>query len=151
LIKREDVPGAADHWAVQNNIQGEVVICGGYRRGKAESHDIDLVIILDEPSQCPEKKIVRGQFYGVMIDPFWCHRSCAGAMILHATGSGEFNKLLRWYAKRQGYKLNQYGLFMLAGKKVIRKSEEDIFEALGLDFIPPEWRTYDNLKEELGV
>jgi len=150
MIKREDIPRIVDNWKYTYSIQGEVVICGGYRRGKAESHDIDLVIIVDEPSQCPNVKLKRMDYNGVLIDPYLCHRSYAGAMMLHATGSGEFNKLLRWYAKRQGYKLNQYGLFELAGKEVIRKSEEGIFDALGLDFIPPEWRTYDNLKEELG-
>ena len=42
-------------------------------------------------------------------------------------------------AKRMGYKLSEYGLFK--GEKVIAsKTEEEIYETLGLAWIPPELR-----------
>ncbi|HEY5649667.1 MAG TPA: PHP domain-containing protein, partial [Nitrospiria bacterium] len=57
----------------------------------------------------------------------------------HFTGSKEHNVAMRGRAQRLGYKMNEYGLFK--GKKAVAcRTEEDIFEKLGLSFIPPEMR-----------
>jgi DNA polymerase (family 10) len=55
------------------------------------------------------------------------------------TGSKEHNIALRGRAQQYGLKLNEYEL---AGenKKVPCKTESDIFQALDLDYIPPEMR-----------
>ncbi len=59
--------------------------------------------------------------------------------LLYLTGSKEHNVALRARAQRQGYKLNEYGLFK--GNRLVRcRSEEEIYEALGLAYIPPELR-----------
>lgn len=59
--------------------------------------------------------------------------------LLYFTGSKEHNTVLRQIAKDKGLKLNEYGLF--CGKKSLPcKSEAEIYEALGLAFIPPELR-----------
>lgn len=55
------------------------------------------------------------------------------------TGSKEHNVRLREIAKKSGYKLNEYGLYR-GDKRIIVKSEDDIYNALGLDYIPPELR-----------
>lgn len=61
------------------------------------------------------------------------------AALLHFTGSNEFNIKIRKIAKNMGYKLNEYGLFK--GKELIpTNSEKDIFDKLGLDYVPPEER-----------
>ena len=55
------------------------------------------------------------------------------------TGSSEHNTAMRSRAKKFGLKLNEYGLFK--GEKSLQcKSEEEIFKALGLTYIPPELR-----------
>ena len=55
------------------------------------------------------------------------------------TGSAEHNTAMRSRAKKFGLKLNEYGLFK--GEKSLQcKSEEEIFKALGLTYIPPELR-----------
>ena len=62
---------------------------------------------------------------------------------LYFTGSYEFNERMRGIAKRQGYKLNEYGLYKKTGDtyKLIKvKSEEDIFKVLGMDYVEPEKR-----------
>ncbi|MGB9679794.1 MAG: DNA polymerase/3'-5' exonuclease PolX [Thermoanaerobacteraceae bacterium] len=57
----------------------------------------------------------------------------------HFTGSKEHNTSMRHRAKQMGIKMNEYGLFK--GDKLIEcKSEEDIFNKLGLLYIPPELR-----------
>lgn len=63
--------------------------------------------------------------------------------LLYFTGSKEHNTVLRQIAKDNGLKLNEYGLFK--GKKSkAAKTETDVYQALGLNFIPPE------LRENLG-
>ena len=59
--------------------------------------------------------------------------------LLYFTGSKEHNTVLRQMAKEKGLKLNEYGLFK--GNKIIPcKSETDIYQNMGLHFIPPELR-----------
>jgi DNA polymerase/3'-5' exonuclease PolX len=93
--------------------------------------------------------------------------------ILYFTGSWEFNERMRGYAKQHGFRLNQKGLFRITtrtsksrGKtaKYIKKSssagptqftetlivtnsEEEIFSALGLQYVAPENRNVSAIKE----
>ena len=77
----------------------------------------------------------------------------------HFTGSKEHNVAMRQRAIAQGKKLSEWGLFEIPagrkkskkkdaaeeeGKLVACRTEEDLFEALGLQYIPPE------LRENLG-
>ena len=58
---------------------------------------------------------------------------------LYFTGSYEFNERMRGIAKRQGYKLNEYGLYK--GNKFIQiYSEKDVFDILGMKYLNPEER-----------
>ena len=62
-----------------------------------------------------------------------------GAALLYFTGSKAHNIALRGVAGERGWKLNEYGLF--SGKRRIAgATEEEIYEKLGLAFIPPELR-----------
>lgn len=61
----------------------------------------------------------------------------------HFTGSREHNVAMRGRALRMGLKMNEYGLFSDKGLVACR-SEEEIFAALGLSYIPPE------LREDMG-
>lgn len=64
--------------------------------------------------------------------------------LLYFTGPGEFNKNMRSHAKRQGYKLNEYGLFKITRTGVVRrvmvKTEADIFRLLHMDYLTPHER-----------
>ena len=63
-----------------------------------------------------------------------------GAALQYFTGDKYHNISLREIAIKKGYKLNEYGLFK--GKKLVAgKNEEEIYEKLGFDWIPPEIRT----------
>ncbi|MBN2542829.1 DNA polymerase/3'-5' exonuclease PolX [bacterium] len=55
------------------------------------------------------------------------------------TGSKEHNVEMRRVAKKFNRKLNEYGLFE-EEKNIPCKDEEELFEALGLQYIPPELR-----------
>jgi DNA polymerase/3'-5' exonuclease PolX len=67
--------------------------------------------------------------------------------LLHLTGSGEHNRQMRDLAIRRGYKLSEYGLYYMRGCNgrptgfVSVTSEQDIFDVLGVPYIPPEHRS----------
>lgn len=68
-------------------------------------------------------------------------RDTFGAASIGATGGNEFNIALRSIAKRKGFLLNNYGLFDRDSNRLIAgKTENDVFKALGLKFIPPNKR-----------
>ncbi len=62
----------------------------------------------------------------------------------HFTGSREHNTAMRAFARKQGLKMNEYGLFRDDDSRIECKTEEAIFAALGMEFIPPE------IREDMG-
>lgn len=64
-----------------------------------------------------------------------------GAALQYFTGSKEHNVKMRSLAIKQGFKLNEYGLFDKETEKyVVGKDEKEVYEKLGLVFIEPELR-----------
>lgn len=63
-----------------------------------------------------------------------------GAALQYFTGSKAHNISLRDRAIQRGLKLNEYGLFRGDGSAIAGETEEGIYEALGLGFVPPELR-----------
>jgi DNA polymerase (family 10) len=64
-----------------------------------------------------------------------------GAALQYFTGSKAHNIALRDRAIGLGYKLNEYGVFTIEDdRKLAGEREEDVYAALGLDWIPPELR-----------
>ncbi|MHB1131135.1 MAG: DNA polymerase/3'-5' exonuclease PolX [Chloroflexota bacterium] len=67
--------------------------------------------------------------------------SVYGSMLHHFTGSKAHNIHLRDIAISKGYRLNEYGLFSQSdGRLVSGASEEEIYESLGIEWMPPEMR-----------
>ncbi|WP_306052248.1 DNA polymerase/3'-5' exonuclease PolX [Natronococcus wangiae] len=75
-----------------------------------------------------------------------------GSALQYFTGSKDHNVTLRNYAIDRGMKLNEYGAFDVSeiddpdagqrvGERVAGETEEGMYEALGLEWIPPELRT----------
>jgi len=62
-----------------------------------------------------------------------------GAALLYFTGSKAHNVALRRMARARKLKLNEYGLFR-DGRRIAGRSEEEVYEALGLPWIAPELR-----------
>lgn len=64
-----------------------------------------------------------------------------GAALQYFTGNKSHNIKLRTLALKKGLKLNEYGLFeQKTGIQVAGKTEEEIYEKLGMQFIEPEMR-----------
>ncbi len=62
-----------------------------------------------------------------------------GSALQYFSGSKEHNVRLREIAVKKGLKLNEYGLFK-GNKQVAGKTEQSIYEKLGVTFVPPEMR-----------
>lgn len=148
-------------------------LAGSYRRGKPVVGDVDYVVtngnledILAEIQTNFKTLEVSRQGQSVMTVVIQLGKKEAqveflnvkgdeyGSALLHSTGSGEFNQGLRGFAKGKGLILNQHGLFVVATKKRLASLfEKDVFEELGLNFIPPERRDepFGVLKKEYMV
>ena len=64
-----------------------------------------------------------------------------GAALQYFTGSKEHNVKLRTIGVKAGFKLNEYGLFRRDDDTLVEaEDEERIYEALGMDWMPPELR-----------
>lgn len=85
----------------------------------------------------PKTNVIRLDIIMVPIQYFY-------SALLHFTGSGDFNQKLRLHAKSLGFKLSEYGLVKINkfGKEIHipSNSEQDIFKALLLKYVPPEKR-----------
>lgn len=77
---------------------------------------------------------------GRQIDLRIIEKKSYGAAMVYFTGSQAFNVKLRHLAGARGWKLNEYGLYNAAGKRIAGKSEEEVFAALKMAFVPPEIR-----------
>jgi len=64
-----------------------------------------------------------------------------GAALQYFTGSKEHNVKLREKGVRRGLKINEYGIFRVKDeKRVAGRTEEEVYAALDLPWIPPEIR-----------
>lgn len=63
-----------------------------------------------------------------------------GAALQYFTGSKDHNITTRNLAIERGWKLNEYGLFDEDESVIASETEESIYDALGLQWIPPELR-----------
>lgn len=78
---------------------------------------------------------------GMQVDVRLLPPDSFGAALQYFTGSKNHNVTLRQRALKQGLTLNEYGLFTVKGeKRVAGATEEEVYQKLGLDLIPPELR-----------
>ncbi|WP_370019808.1 DNA polymerase/3'-5' exonuclease PolX [Planotetraspora sp. GP83] len=63
-----------------------------------------------------------------------------GAALVYFTGSKEHNVRIREMAVKKGWKLSEYGLFDGDDRVIAAQSEEDIYHALGMAWVPPALR-----------
>ena len=131
-----------------------VEVAGSIRRKKSEVRDIDLVLIakpllwhriiatLQRTMNAGVLKrgesIAQLTIKGVSVDLYVANEHTWGALLLIRTGSAEHNIKLSQIALRKGMKLTHRGLTKEG--KVIASTEKEIFEALGLSYVPPEER-----------
>jgi len=131
---------------------------GSVRRGKETIGDVDLIVtgaaareamdaFVKHPSvtevlgKGENKASVRFGFEGLQVDLRALPAESYGAAMQYFTGSKEHNVALRARAQRMGLTLNEYGLYRVETNELLAgRTEEEIYQALGLPWIPPELR-----------
>jgi DNA polymerase (family 10) len=128
--------------------------CGSLRRFAETVGDIDLVVVAADSApvmdavvklSMVDRVLARGETKtsvvtrrGTQVDVRVVKAEQLGAALLYFTGSKSHNVKLRQRALARGYTLNEYALSALDGGAIIAgESEEEIYRALGLPFIPP--------------
>jgi len=127
---------------------------GSLRRFKETVGDVDIVVAASAAEPVMEalvsmsvvdRVLVRGEAKtsvvtrrGTQVDLRVVAEHQLGAALLYFTGSKGHNIKLRQRALARGYTLNEYALSEIEGGRVVAsESEEQIYAALGLPFIPP--------------
>jgi DNA polymerase (family 10) len=140
---------------------------GSLRRGKETIGDVDIVASSTDAAALHaamrtapgvSKVLVSGDTktsirtdHGVQVDLRTVDDAQYGAALLYFTGSKEHNVRLRERAQKASQRLNEYGLFpdepgtegtpqSRGVKPVAARTEEEVYAALGLPWIPPELR-----------
>ncbi len=132
-----------------------IEVAGSFRRRKETIGDLDIVVsganapdlisrfgkfgeVTHVASQGDTRSTVRLSS-GLQVDLRVIEPACFGAALQYFTGSQAHNIELRKIAQAKKLKVNEYGLYR--GSKCIGgRTEEEVYAALGLDWIPPELR-----------
>ncbi|HTC74051.1 MAG TPA: DNA polymerase/3'-5' exonuclease PolX [Edaphobacter sp.] len=140
----------------------EITPAGSLRRGRETVGDLDLLVTgpacesdvvsaaVEYVAALPliDKLLAKGQNKvsftlrnNLQVDVRLLPRSGYGAALQYFTGSKMHNVALRQRAIKRGLTLNEYALLRVEDNTIIAAaSEADIYNALDLDYIPPEVR-----------
>lgn len=140
----------------------DATAAGSFRRMKETVGDIDFLISVAEKSESttktkiieyftsmPEVREIIGKGSakafvrlrnGIQADLLVVPEDSFGAALQYFTGSKEHGVALRKVALTRGFKLNEWGVFDSNNHKVAGRTEEEVYQFLGLEWIPPEIR-----------
>lgn len=144
-----------------------IVVAGSFRRMKETVGDLDILVsgpvsgpggrtvsgnagraIMERFASYPEirKRLAAGETRasalldcGLQVDLRVVAGESFGAALHYFTGSKAHNIAIRRLAQEKGLKVNEYGVFR-GQRRVAGETEESVYSALGLRYIPPELR-----------
>lgn len=140
------------------------VATGSIRRMKETIGDIDYLVVCNDPEKVidffvkmPEVQEILGKGQakafvklasGIDADLLVVPEESWGSALQYFTGSKEHSVQLRKMAISKGLRLNEWGVFK-GDKSIAGATEEEVYETLGIQWMPPEMR--ENTGEiELG-
>lgn len=134
---------------------GQVTAAGSLRRRKETVGDLDVLATASNATAAMDalashrlvaSVMVRGETKqsvrlksGLQLDLRVVPEESYGAAMQYFTGSKEHNIVIRRRAQERGLKVNEYGVFR-DDTAIAGRTEEDVYAALGLPWIPPELR-----------
>lgn len=146
----------------------KVEIAGSYRRRKETIGDVDVLVTCQKPSPVMQhfKKFplirrvenagsTRGTILlrsGLKIDLRIVPPEAYGAALHYFTGSKAHNITVRKLGGKKGLRINEYGIFRLPrgkmaeqkkknpGKRIGGSTEKQVYQAVGMIWVPPELR-----------
>ncbi|MCU0227108.1 MAG: DNA polymerase/3'-5' exonuclease PolX [Bryobacterales bacterium] len=145
-------------WLAEVATPGGIHVAGSLRRNKDTVGDLDLLVesedaatVLERFTASPEvgEVLAKGANKAsalvgrqqIQVDVRALPSSSLGAALQYFSGSKEHNVSLRTRAVNRKLSLNEYGLFREGEQTpVAAATEEEIYQALGLAWIPPELR-----------
>lgn len=133
----------------------QVTVAGSYRRMRETVADLDIVVAAtpdnavmrnfptyDEIAEILAAGPTRASVIlkcGMQVDLRVVAEESYGAALHYFTGSKAHNIAIRQIAQKRGLKINEYGVYR--GKtRIAGESEESVYRAVGLPYIPPELR-----------
>jgi DNA polymerase (family 10) len=135
----------------------QLSLAGSIRRRKETVGDIDVLVTSSKPEKVMDaftglpqvlevlgrggtKTSVRHR-EGIQVDLRVVEPEAFGAALVYFTGSKQHNIRIREMAVKEGLKISEYGVFSDDnGERVAGKTEEEVYAAIGLPWIPPELR-----------
>ena len=156
LSVSHDIAGAIVALLQERFPAATITPVGSLRRGCETCGDIDILAAGADPAimdafvehSLVERVLARGDTKSsillrgaVQVDLRLVPADSRGAALQYFTGSKSHNIALRDRAIGLGFKLNEYGLFRIEGdERIASATEDDIYQALGLAWVPPELR-----------
>jgi DNA polymerase (family 10) len=134
----------------------QVAVAGSLRRMRETVKDIDILVVSGGAARVMSafvghpgvsqilahgdtKSSVR--FRDIQVDVRVVEADAWGAALQYFTGSKQHNIRVRELAQRRGLKVSEYGVFEEQGdRRVGGRLEEEIYQSVGLPWIPPELR-----------
>ncbi len=133
-----------------------IEIAGSLRRRVETVGDIDILVTSDRPAAVLDRFVGLPQVASVLargetkssirhrenlqVDLRVVEPEAFGAALQYFTGSKNHNVKLRELAVRRKLKISEYGVYDDAGRRVAGRTEEEVYAAVGLPWIPPELR-----------
>jgi DNA polymerase (family 10) len=134
-----------------------ITLAGSLRRMKETVGDIDFLVTSTEPAAVIKaftglRQVVEVLERGttkaairhredIQVDLRVVEPECFGAALAYFTGSKQHNIRIREMGMKRGLKISEYGVFRdTSGRRVGGASEEEVYAAVGLPWIPPELR-----------
>jgi DNA polymerase (family X) len=133
----------------------EVEAAGSYRRKLETVGDLDILVTCKEGSKIVDRFVEyedvervtsKGQTRssvvlrsGFQVDLRVVAQVSYGAALHYFTGSKAHSIAVRKLAQKKGLKINEYGVFK-GEKRIAGKSEQEVYQTVGVTFIEPELR-----------
>ena len=135
----------------------QIETAGSLRRMKETVKDIDILVTSTKPARVMEvfiglpnvaEVLAHGETKSsvrlrenIQVDLRVVEPDCFGAALQYFTGSKQHNIRVRELAQRKELKVSEYGVFNeKTNQRVAGRTEEEVYGAVGLPFIPPELR-----------